>query len=243
MNPPLPLFGSIQIGSTIQIKRSDGRVHLAKVVQLTPDSKSIGVEWSENGEVKGKEILVEAVFELNAELRATSDIEREAPPRPSSQIFTKFSPTQPGYLSPLPLSLSLSLISACRTVTGVPEPRLRPSSRSNSASTSRRPSSSQLVSQPTMSLPPPTGPFGQMIVDYRSKLTFTPLVNSPLHQRQFETKDLRICVAIRKRPMNKRELAKRENDVVTIPTRDQCLVHIPKTKVDLTKFLEHQTFK
>lgn len=64
-----PLFGSIQVASSIKIKRSDGRVHLAKVVQLSPDSKSVGVEWNEQGEVKGKEILLDLVFELNAELR------------------------------------------------------------------------------------------------------------------------------------------------------------------------------
>ena len=95
------LFGSIQTGSTIQIKRSDGRVHAAKVVQLSPDSKSIGVEWSENGEIKGKEILVDAVFELNTQLRPVptrftldiESIEREVPARPPSQLLTKFTPT------------------------------------------------------------------------------------------------------------------------------------------------------
>ncbi len=63
------LFGLIQVSTSIKIKRSDGRVHLAKVVQLTPESKSVGVEWNEHGEVKGKEVLLDLVFELNNELR------------------------------------------------------------------------------------------------------------------------------------------------------------------------------
>ena len=85
-----------------------------------------------------------------------------------------------------------------------------------------------------------------MILDYRSTLTYTPITNSNLHhqqQQQNHPKDLRICVAIRKRPLNKREIAKKDNDVITVPNKDHCLVHVPKTKVDLTKYLDNQTFK
>ena len=95
--------------------------------------------------------------------------------------------------------------------------------------------------------PPPSiglhGPFGQMILDYRSTLTYTPITNSNMNQHQFNQKDLRICVAVRKRPLNKREIAKKDNDVITIPNKDHCLVHVPKSKVDLTKYLDNQTFK
>jgi hypothetical protein len=95
--------------------------------------------------------------------------------------------------------------------------------------------------------PPPSiglhGPFGQMILDHRSTINYTPITNSNMNQYQFNQKDLRICVAIRKRPLNKREIAKKDNDVITIPNSDHCLVHVPKSKVDLTKFLDNQTFK
>ena len=63
-----PLFDLIQVSSSIKIKRADSRIHLAKVVQLSSESKSVGVEWNEHGEVKGKEILLDLVFELNNEL-------------------------------------------------------------------------------------------------------------------------------------------------------------------------------
>ena len=72
------LFGLIQVSSSIKIKRSDGRIHLAKVVQLSPESKSVGVEWNEHGEVKGKEILLDLVFELNNELRPNTSLKQSS---------------------------------------------------------------------------------------------------------------------------------------------------------------------
>lgn len=32
-------------------------------------------------------------------------------------------------------------------------------------------------------------------------------------------------------------------DVITVPTRDQLVVHEPKNKVDLTKYLENACFR
>ncbi len=105
-----------------------------------------------------------------------------------------------------------------------------------------QPASSINPSVPSTSECPPSiglhGSFGQMILDYRSTLTYTPITNSNLHQHQNHQKDLRICVAIRKRPLTKREIAKKDNDVIPIPNKDHCLVHVPKSKVDLTKFFE-----
>ncbi len=77
-----------------------------------------------------------------------------------------------------------------------------------------------------------------MILDYCSTLTYAAITNSNLHQHQNYQKDLRICVAIRKNPLNKREIAKKDNDIIPISNKDHCLVHVPKSKVDLTKVLE-----
>uniref|UniRef100_A0AAY4A036 Kinesin-like protein n=1 Tax=Denticeps clupeoides TaxID=299321 RepID=A0AAY4A036_9TELE len=52
----------------------------------------------------------------------------------------------------------------------------------------------------------------------------------------------RICVCVRKRPLNKKEMAKKDIDVVTIPGKGMLLFHEPKQKVDLTKYLENQVF-
>ncbi len=73
------LFGLIQVSTSIKIK-SDCRIHLAKVVPLcvSSESKSVGVEWNEHGEVKGKEILLDLAFELNNELRAHTTFKQPA---------------------------------------------------------------------------------------------------------------------------------------------------------------------
>ncbi len=69
----------IQVSTLVKIKRSEGRIYLAKVIQISFESKSIGVEWNENGEVKEKEILLDLVFELNHELRPNSTFKQPAP--------------------------------------------------------------------------------------------------------------------------------------------------------------------
>lgn len=79
----------------------------------------------------------------------------------------------------------------------------------------------------------------------------------------------RICVCVRARPLNKKgeraqtcacsarlcwsitgsllcvpvESSMKELDVITIPSKDVVMVHEPKQKVDLTRFLENQTFR
>lgn len=39
------------------------------------------------------------------------------------------------------------------------------------------------------------------------------------------------------------ELSRREADVITIPNKDHVIVHEPKVKVDLTKYVENQNFR
>jgi kinesin family protein 2/24 len=363
-----PLFGLIQVSSSIKIKRSDGRIHLAKVVQLSPESKSVGVEWNENGEVKGKEMLLDLVFELNNELRPNTIFKQPAPvinqqARPTAavnipssglstsrltldidtlereynlrpppalppqllhklqqhpvSIQTTSTPLPPpplnGYINYYYCFLNFfffSLFSTVTATTGHPKTSYLPSGTNNTgaARSIRRPaaqtgpSSSKIATpsspvpppipsveqqqpppQPQLQIPPPAnnkterrlsrlhvvqpssstnthntavstvpeppssiglhGPFGQMILDYRSTLTYSPITNSNINQHQVNQKDLRICVAVRKRPLNKREIAKKDNDVITVPNKDHCLVHVPKSKVDLTKYLDNQTFK
>jgi hypothetical protein len=67
-----------------------------------------------------------------------------------------------------------------------------------------------------------------MILDYRSTLTYSSITNSNTCQHQTNQNDLRIYVAVRKCPLNKREIAKRDNDVNTIPNKDHCFVRVPK---------------
>ncbi|KAL0205545.1 hypothetical protein P9112_000852 [Eukaryota sp. TZLM1-RC] len=52
----------------------------------------------------------------------------------------------------------------------------------------------------------------------------------------------RIRVVIRKRPLSRREVTKGEKDIAQIETVDSIAVHEPKTKVDLTKYVERHRF-
>ncbi|XP_008963520.1 kinesin-like protein KIF2C isoform X3 [Pan paniscus] len=66
--------------------------------------------------------------------------------------------------------------------------------------------------------------------------------NSEMRMKRAQIEEHRICVCVRKRPLNKQELAKKEIDVISIPSKCLLLVHEPKLKVDLTKYLENQAF-
>ncbi|KAL7828816.1 hypothetical protein SRHO_G00324500 [Serrasalmus rhombeus] len=77
----------------------------------------------------------------------------------------------------------------------------------------------------------------QMIRDFRASLDYRPLTTADLIEEH------RICVCVRKRPLNKKEVTAKELDVITIPSKDVVMVHEPKQKVDLTRFLENQTFR
>ncbi|XP_032529297.1 kinesin-like protein Klp10A isoform X3 [Danaus plexippus] len=83
----------------------------------------------------------------------------------------------------------------------------------------------------------PNWEFLAMIREYQSSIDFRPLTgNEPVEDHQ-------ITVCVRKRPLNKKELVKKEVDVISVPTKDQMIVHEPKNKVDLTKYLENQKFR
>ncbi|KAF7233144.1 hypothetical protein EG68_11050, partial [Paragonimus skrjabini miyazakii] len=59
----------LSVGTNVDIQRTDGRVHSAIVSGINPNTKSVTVEWYEKGEAKGKEIELEAIFQLNPNLR------------------------------------------------------------------------------------------------------------------------------------------------------------------------------
>ncbi|XP_074858858.1 kinesin-like protein KIF2C isoform X2 [Carettochelys insculpta] len=83
----------------------------------------------------------------------------------------------------------------------------------------------------------PNWEFARMIKEFRATLDCQPIsMNDPVEEH-------RICVCVRKRPLNKQELHKKECDVITVPSKYVLLVHEPKLKVDLTKYLETQAFR
>lgn len=105
----------------------------------------------------------------------------------------------------------------------------------------------------------PNWEFLAMIREYRSNLEFRPL------RENDSVEDHQITVCVRKRPLNKKgktcvkkvarestginlffclvEISRKEVDVVTVPSKDQIVVHEPRNKVDLTKYLDNQNFR
>ncbi|XP_041766921.1 kinesin-like protein KIF2A isoform X1 [Anopheles merus] len=83
----------------------------------------------------------------------------------------------------------------------------------------------------------PNWEFINMIREYQSTIDFRPLVQGQsVDQHQ-------ITVCVRKRPLNQKEQTRKEVDVVCIPNKDTVIVHEPKAKVDLTKYLDNQKFR
>ncbi|KAI9014188.1 P-loop containing nucleoside triphosphate hydrolase protein [Hyaloraphidium curvatum] len=52
----------------------------------------------------------------------------------------------------------------------------------------------------------------------------------------------RIRVCVRKRPLNRKELKRKETDITAILGRRNLIINEPKTKVDLTKYIEQHSF-
>ena len=61
-------YGRLSLGIHVEIQRTDGRIHQAKVTGIDPETSSVTVEWFEQGETKGKEVELEMIQILNPEL-------------------------------------------------------------------------------------------------------------------------------------------------------------------------------
>ncbi|GAA0151238.1 microtubule binding motor protein [Lithospermum erythrorhizon] len=67
----------------------------------------------------------------------------------------------------------------------------------------------------------------------------------PTNDKESSTREnnvAKIRVVVRKRPLNKKELSRKEDDVVTVQDSAYLTVHEPKLKVDLTAYVEKHEF-
>ncbi|XP_066037289.1 kinesin-like protein KIF2A isoform X2 [Chamaea fasciata] len=251
-------FGKIQIGIYVEIKRSDGRIHQAMVTSLNEDNESVTVEWIENGDTKGKEIDLESIFSLNPDLAPDEDIEPSAetlPPPASSAKVNKIVKSRRTVLpskNDLPARDNRVVGSARARPTQLPEQSA--SSQQNARRKSncvkeveklqekrekRRLQQQELREKRAQDVDAtnPNYEIMCMIRDFRGSLDYRPLTTAdPIDEH-------RICVCVRKRPLNKKETLMKDLDVITIPSKDVVMVHEPKQKVDLTRYLENQTFR
>ncbi|CAO2592685.1 Kinesin-like protein KIF2A, partial [Lemmus lemmus] len=250
-------FGKIQIGIYVEIKRSDGRIHQAMVTSLNEDNESVTVEWIENGDTKGKEIDLESIFSLNPDLVPDEEIEPspEIPPPSSSSKVNKIVKNRRTVASIKndPPPRDNRVVGSARA-----RPSQLPEQSSSAQQNARRKSNcvkeveklqekrekrrlqQQELREKRAQDVDATNPNYEimcMIRDFRGSLDYRPLTTAdPIDEH-------RICVCVRKRPLNKKETQMKDLDVITIPSKDVVMVHEPKQKVDLTRYLENQTFR
>ncbi|XP_069013405.1 kinesin-like protein KIF2C isoform X1 [Embiotoca jacksoni] len=322
------------VGLSVQISRSDGRVHSATVKSVDPVKSTIMVEWIERKTCRGKEVEVSELCALNPELFdninvATNKATEPNPPTPgkkyegrlrSSRIPAPVSSSAPAatkaeesvatrsqarqtcmFQAPVPAPV--------QTITSLPanplsvQPELPPSSvltnsvipnqqrgkndaktalllpfvpeavkenglgpermvpllaaKVTNGATVRRKSVapaefnkgskrlSAAIKPPDMQTKRgkfgeasrPNQKFYEMIQDFRETLEINPVSAADMIEPH------KICVCVRKRPLNKQEMNKKEIDVVSVPGKGALLVHEPKHKVDLTKYLDNQVFR
>ncbi|XP_047236924.1 kinesin-like protein KIF2A isoform X1 [Girardinichthys multiradiatus] len=266
-------FGKIVVGTYVEIKRSDGRIHQAMVTSMNEDNESVTVEWIENGDTKGKEIDLESIFGLNPDIAPDEEIapSPETPPTPTPTsvkvnkiaknrrtiaptkndtpskdnraIPTRVRPPQPPQPEPAPpppvqqptqLQTQQQQQNARRKSNCVKEVEKLQEKRER-----RRLQQQELREKRAQEVDTtiPNYEILYMIRDFRASLDYRPLTTADMIEEH------RICVCVRKRPLNKKELTMKDLDVITIPSKDVVMVHEPKQKVDLTRYLENQTFR
>uniref|UniRef100_A0A8C7GLH3 Kinesin-like protein n=1 Tax=Oncorhynchus kisutch TaxID=8019 RepID=A0A8C7GLH3_ONCKI len=222
-----------------------GRIHQAMVTSLNEDNESVTVEWIENGDTKGKEIDLESIFALNPDVAPEEEAVQspETPPPATSiasaakQIKNENGPLLYIYARFffdncvfLPCTGSARRKSNCvKEVEKLQEKRER-----------RRLQQQELREKKAqeVDVTVPNYEIMCMIRDFRASLDYRPLTTADLIDEEH-----RICVCVRARPLNKKELTMKDLDVITIPSKDVVMVHEPKQKVDLTRYLENQTFR
>lgn len=346
----------INIGQSVKIKRTDGRVHGAVVSKLNPSARCITVEWYERGETKGKEVELEAILSLNPELAMgdPNEIQHTAPePKKQATAPNNLSrnPTQSAIAgggggggsstarmtmtgtqlnkiseasnremgAQLGTSQSVGNMTAASVgasnnsssvgaAGGMMRPRYahmqlnsnaqtriasavssnsnnmneRTSITANTAAASaaagggsgttnnsnnstaaaagarrshalkeverlkenrekRRARQAEIKEEKValMNQDPgnPNWETAQMIREYQNTLEFVPLLDGQV------VDDHQITVCVRKRPLSRKEINRKEIDVISVPRKDMLMVHEPRNKVDLTKFLENHKFR
>lgn len=308
-----PSSCQIQAGRSVNIKRSDGRIHSALVSSVNWENNSVTVEWFEQGETKGKEVEITSVLQLNPDLvdtkttaisTVTTNGRQSALPTPgagprilrsssraaipvsnkgsyrlptkadSNRRQTNLIPDHNGKQDTgggngnqsdgrenIPPSTtttknqnSTSSSSVFHQAVSIPLPattsstkQLRKSTvveeverlKKNREERRQRHAEEKAEKEALMNLDPgnPNWEFLAMIREFQNGIEFRPLRGNEI------VDDHQITVCVRKRPLNKKELTSKEVDVITIPAKDGIVIHEPKNKVDLTKFLENQSFR
>ncbi|XP_033344815.1 kinesin-like protein Klp10A isoform X8 [Bombus vosnesenskii] len=302
---------NIETGNSINIKRTDGRVHSAVVSGINWEQRTVTVEWFERGETKGKEVEMDAIVALNPDLtnqktmeppsqinnhvlisKARHSTKPSIPVKAGSNRQLSRQTGRPTNIMPPGVTVnghgdSVAGLTSRRELENIPPtPTSTAASFNASMAAQAKQKQQQLQAQQQqqqqqqvqadngrvrrsnvvkeverlkknreerrqrqaelkeekealMNLDPgnPNWEFLAMIREYQNSIEFRPLRETD------SVEDHQITVCVRKRPLNKKEIARKEVDVISVPSKDQMVVHEPKAKVDLTKYLENQIFR
>jgi kinesin family protein 2/24 len=279
------LLTCLHTGQTVDIQRSNGRIHQAVITQVNHETKSVTVEWQEKNEGKGKEVDLDAIVQLNPNLftsitnsssshnngagdqetnnngdhytnggtvshpnrrtKQQNDVEtarKQAQPPPVAaarpavisnsavQVNNDVSPQKQPIPPNLPQTTATTDANKSKVVKEIE--RIAANREQRRAKQDER---RQKLSEVDQSIP--AWEFQAMVNEYRQQW------DVKLLQMNDQQKDLKICVCVRKRPITKKELNKKDIDVLTIPNKEVVIVHLPKVKVDLTKYIDNQKFR
>lgn len=263
-------MSTLNIGCTITIKRTDGRTQKAIVSAIDYELDCVKVEWFENGDTKGKEIHFSNVTAINPEIvilnagtqvncnsvclnkfddshinknkRRISSVDQgsrshSAKPRLTRQgdnsadliIQGKGIPTPKTTRSVIENISKFKESSMLKKLGKLEKDRIERRKKHAEVKAEKEKISKLNENNPHWEL-------FNMICRYQNSIEFRPLsVNDQIE-------DHLITVAVRKRPLNNPEFTRKEIDIITIPSKNQLIVHEPKCKVDLTKYLDNHVF-
>ncbi|XP_049664597.1 kinesin-like protein KIF2C isoform X2 [Accipiter gentilis] len=263
------LYRLVCPGRVIKIQRSNGLIHKATVKTVNADRSSVSVEWCEGGTVKGKEIEIDDVITINPELSEellAADVKENLPlqenvtvqkqkrrttlskipaPREAVRGRSRMSVITESQCSLQENEMGVDSCTSTQTRNNLSVPVRRRSNivkemeKMKNKREEKRAQISEIRTKRAQEFDSscPNWEFAQMIKEFRATLECQPIsITDPIEEH-------RICVCVRKRPLNKQELLKKECDVITVPSKSVLLVHEPKQKVDLTKYLETQAFR
>ncbi|XP_032884643.1 kinesin-like protein KIF2C isoform X3 [Amblyraja radiata] len=251
---------NLKVGLMVKIKRSNGVIQDASITEVTAEKSVVRVEWLEDSISKAKEIDIENLLLLNPNLvekmpppslprRRTQIPKRElALPRNGIAIRSTRSRAQAALEVQIAPNLRMAEVepvnyknvSAVKCFAGRKSTCVRETERMKKQRDDRRTQLHEIRGKRTQEYDTsnPNWEFMKMITEFRASLDYyhPQSTSDPVELHK-------ICVCVRKRPLSRKEKMKKEIDVITVSSKNVVLVHEPKMKVDLTKFLDNQPFK
>ncbi|XP_017005868.2 kinesin-like protein Klp59C [Drosophila takahashii] len=228
----------LSINQKVFIRRSDGRVHLAGIIKLEGGASNlVTVEWPEGHAVRGKELPLELVVLMNPQIfdppRCSGTL-ASIPPRSMKQRMAAGSfPPRLATASPRQVAPPSREDDVVLQVERLRKQRER--RRETQAQTRQR--REQEKSEDPGN---PNWEVAKMIRLQRLQMESSGVKSRTTNK---PAKEHQIVVCVRKRPLRRKELADRELDVVSIPSKDMLVVHEPRKHVNLVKFLDNHSFR